>query len=498
MTTNIATKRAVGYFRVSTPGQAGELHSSLDTQNAHFAEFCSRNSLSPVATYTDILTGRRDDRKEYLQLVNFVVNGGADVIVVQFLDRFGRNPREILRRYWDLEERGVAVVATDEDIREELMLLIKAGIAGAESRRNSERMRANMARSVSKGVHAARSPYGLRRNRALEGDRVSVTWELDPVEAPLVREMYRLAVEQNMGYKAIGDRLTGAGNRARGGGPFRSFTIQSVLTNPAIRSSLTYGRKPRKGNPNPQLVEVPDFFPRILSDEEWTRLQERLSIRRESARGQTHSSPYLLSGIAKCGHCGGPLAGRMGARKQSNPDERYRSYRCARAGTSKESCAFANGHTANKLETAVLEYLGQFSDPKKVREFLNNAEQKDTKHRESELARTRKRLKELETGLLNDLERLDRRVITEDEFNLRNDARRQEKTDLEPRESELAQWVEQVRSSEAQIERLPEAIGSFLEDFQGMDIRWQKAQLQTLLRAAYIYRDGRIELEFRG
>ena len=269
-------------------------------------------------------------------------------------------------------------MASDEDIREELMLLFKAGMAGAESRRNSERMRANMARSVSKGVHAARPPYGLRRNRTLEAGRVHVEWELDPVESPLVREMYRLAVEENVGYKAIADRLSVAGNRARDGGPFRSFTIQSALTNPAIRGSLTYGRKPRKGNPKPELVEIPDFFPRILSDEEWARLLERLSIRRESARGQAHSSQYLLSSIAKCGHCGGPMAGRMGAKKQNNPNERYRSYRCSRAGTSRESCAFYNGHAADKLETAVLGYLGQFSDPKKVRGFLNASERKDT------------------------------------------------------------------------------------------------------------------------
>ena len=151
MTTQISVKRAVGYFRVSTPGQSGEFHSSLDTQAAHFAECYKRTALVPIATFTDIVTGRRDDRKEYLRLVDFVIRGGADVIVVQFLDRFGRTPREILRRYWDLEERGVEVVATDEDLREELMLLIKAGIAVAESRRNSERMRANMARRAMAG-----------------------------------------------------------------------------------------------------------------------------------------------------------------------------------------------------------------------------------------------------------------------------------------------------------------------------------------------------------
>jgi DNA invertase Pin-like site-specific DNA recombinase len=73
-------------------------------------------------------------------MLEYVSQGGADVIIVQFLDRFGRNPKEILRRYWELQDRGVSVVATDEDIGEEIVLLIKAGVAGAESRRTSERV----------------------------------------------------------------------------------------------------------------------------------------------------------------------------------------------------------------------------------------------------------------------------------------------------------------------------------------------------------------------
>ncbi len=109
--------------------------------------------------------------------------GGADVIVVQFLDRFGRNPREILQRYWQLQDHGVSVVATDEDLDEELMLLLRAGIAGAESRRTSERVRANMSRVVEKGVQAGRPPYGLRPIREVVDGKLQTRWELHPVEA---------------------------------------------------------------------------------------------------------------------------------------------------------------------------------------------------------------------------------------------------------------------------------------------------------------------------
>jgi hypothetical protein len=43
---------------------------------------------------------------------------------------------------------------------------------------------------------------------------------------------------------------------------------------------------------------------------------------------------------------------------------------------------------------------------------------------------------------------------------------------------------------------LPELIGSFLEAFQSMDVRQQKAQLQTIIKTTKVYNDGRIELEF--
>ena len=162
-----------GYLRVSTPGQAGNEHNSLETQEGRYKEYCQRNDLMPVCHFVDVVSGRRDDRKEYRRMVDYAIEGNADVIVVQFLDRFGRNPREILQRYWELQDAGVSVVATDEDIKEELLLLIKAGIAGAESRRTSERVRANMGRAVEKGVHAARAPFGLRR--VYQGKEVN--WE---------------------------------------------------------------------------------------------------------------------------------------------------------------------------------------------------------------------------------------------------------------------------------------------------------------------------------
>ena len=50
------------------------------------------------------------------------------------------------------------------------------------------------------------------------------------------------------------------------------------------------------------------------------------------------------------------------------------------------------------------------------------------------------------------------------------------------------------RNRVSTAERLPGAIKPFLADFESLDVRHQKAQLQSILESAYVYRDDRIEL----
>lgn len=496
MTTALKTRRAVGYFRVSDPHQTGECHSSLETQETRFLNYCKQNNLTPVATFTDVLSGRRDDRREYLRMVEFVLRDGAEDVVVQYLDRFGRNPKEILRRYWELQDHGITVVTTDEDIREEIVLLVKAGVAGAESKRNSERVRANMGAAIKKGVHVGRPPYGLRSIKDVQGSTVTTRWEFDPTEMPVVREMRRLRVEENLGFKSIADSLTRKGYKARDGRPFAAYTVERILSNPALMGTLVYGRKPRKGNPQTNIIEKPGFFPAILTPEEWQSLRDRRQIRGEAPRGRAHSSEYLLSGIAKCGHCGGPMVGKVG---YSYKGKQYRNYYCSRATKSRGLCPVYNGHSVAKLENAILKYLGEFSNPNKVRQYLATAEKQDTEKYEVELRGVEKRLADLESQFLTQLDSLlKRKVLSEQEFIKANEVARSQKAELEARRAELANQLKQARASEALVEKVPLAIKTFEEAFHSLEVRQQKAQLQTILKAAHIYKDGRIELEFRG
>ena len=88
--------------------------------------------------------------------------------------------------------------------------------------------------------------------------------------------------------------------------------------------------------------------------------------------------------------------------------------------------------------------------------------------------------------------------MNEAEYLKRQDVRRQEQEGLQASKAELETTVAVQRDMAAQTEAVPVKVRSFLEDFQGMEVRQAKAILQGIIKAAHVFNDGRIELEFRG
>ena len=75
----VATGIADAFFygRVSTDAQAGEKHASLDTQEARAREYCASRGLRLVTSFIDVQSGRRDDRTEYLWMVDAALASGG-------------------------------------------------------------------------------------------------------------------------------------------------------------------------------------------------------------------------------------------------------------------------------------------------------------------------------------------------------------------------------------------------------------------------------------
>jgi len=496
--TEVKTKRAIGYFRVSTAQQAGARHVSLATQQERFSDHCQANGFVPVRTFTDTASGRKDTRKEYQNMLQFLQNGEADVIVVQYLDRFGRNPKEILQRIWALQEMNVKVEATDEDIHEEMILLIRAGMAGAESKKTSDRVRANMARAVSNGTHVGRPPYGFKGERRIDSDGKARVKRFiqNPVEVGAIREMYRLVVEDNLGLKSISDRLNANGHSpaCRKGIPFESSTIKNILTNEALKGTLVYGKKPKNREEPGEIIRIEGFFPPILTEEEWSAIQGRLSLRSNmNPKGRTFTSSYLLSSLARCGYCGGPMIGKMCKNKKYS----YRRYYCSRAIKSRAKCGYYNGHSADALEKAVLDAIEQYADRDLTLEYLSQAAEVGSDYREEELSQVEASIATCEQDFQTHLNLLKTGQISDAQFAVVNDPIKGNYDGLLQRRKELVEFIEKESIREDWHQELATTLTTFTEDFKALPVAQQKARLIEIIDQITVYRGRDIELRFR-
>lgn len=176
---------------------------------------------------------------------------------------------------------------------------------------------------------------------------------------------------------------------------------------------------------------------------------------------------------------------------------RYTSYVCTRAVRARDACAYYNGHASKKLESAVLDYLGQFSDPKRVSELLSESSRSDSVRNNRELNRLEKKLIGLDTDFQKNLEYLKSGLLNEEEFGVANVQRRDDRARTEIRLSELRETLEKAEAARESTSVLPGQVDTFLKSFEFLDVPKAKAILQTILESAHIWRDGKIELKFR-
>jgi DNA invertase Pin-like site-specific DNA recombinase len=98
----VQTGIRVGYTRISTVAQ------TLDQQDA------ALTAAGVSKTFSDVMSGARDDRPGLAALLDYVREG--DTVVVWKLDRLGRNTLHILETVKLLTDRGVRLVSTTDGI----------------------------------------------------------------------------------------------------------------------------------------------------------------------------------------------------------------------------------------------------------------------------------------------------------------------------------------------------------------------------------------------
>jgi site-specific DNA recombinase len=310
----------------------------------------------------------------------------------------------------------------------------------------------------------------------------------------VLRRMCDLTVNANYRLKRLADALNAEGFRTRKGHLWSNVTVLQTLYNPSSAGTLVYGRRRKANNADRGIVETKGVFPAVFSEEEWATLMGRRRIHQELSKGRARSSSYLLSGILRCGLWESAMSGKV----SKNGGNTYRQYVCIARHSAKEACEHGRYYSTVGLERAILDFLGQYSDESKVRALLAASEDTAIQRSQAELEAVQKRLKELDSMVMIDLDRLDRGILSEMAYKRQAEKREAGMARLREREAIIKPLVETEKANSAKAAKVAVRVRSFFEDFsQIQDVKRHKALLQGLIKTAHVCPDGRIEIEFR-
>ena len=297
---------AISYSRVSTERQVGggasEEGFSLAAQRA--ANKRHALSLGAVVAAEFVERGasaRTTDRPELRRLLEYVTSHKVDFVIVHKLDRLARNRADDVQIVRALEEAGVRLVSTTENIDEtasgRLVHGIMASIAEFYSQNLSTEVKKGLRQKVEEGGTSGRAPLGyLNVRRASEGRRTSTGQvDLDPERAAHVAWMFETYAAGTWSVSRIVDELISRGLTARPlreepGKPLGPSAVHRMLKNPYYKGVVTLNG-----------VEHPGSHPAIVSAELWQRVQEMLASRRCGERSRVHT--HFLKSTLYCYSC---------------------------------------------------------------------------------------------------------------------------------------------------------------------------------------------------
>lgn len=300
------------YARVSSEKQDTDL--SISAQLKALREYALRNGHTVVKEYVDEAeSGRSIDRPGFKQMIaaSRQKSPPFEAILVWKLSRFARSPEDSIVFKALLRKHGVQVTSITEPFEDtptgKLLEAIIESLDEFYSANLGQEVLRGMRESASRGFYvASRTPYGYRRIKVRDGNKERPRLEVHPQQAPVVARIFREFLAGS-GLKGIAKGLNREGISAPSGKRWGKTTLHGILTNEVYTGTLVWGRQ-SKSAPNHLPVRVEGAWEPVVDRDTFDRVQ---SLLRERAPAFLHprraSSPYLLSGLARCGYCGKAL-----------------------------------------------------------------------------------------------------------------------------------------------------------------------------------------------
>ena len=402
--------RAVIYARFSTDMQR---EASIEDQVRICRRLIESKGWLVGEVYADMgMSGASHLRPGYQRLIEDARNGKFDAVVAESLDRISRDQEHIAGFHKQMSFRNVRIVTVGEGDITELQIGLKGTMSALFLKDLALKTHRGLEGRVRQGKAAGGLCYGYRVERQPLPDGTFTTGErsIVEVEAEIVRRIFREFIE-GRSPRVIASSLNAEGEDGPRGGTWGPSTIYGnwrrgtgILANELyigklvwnrqkfVKDSSTGKRQARLNPPEEWVVEdVPDL--RIIDDELWEATKARQRHTRHAVHDGTGATRperakrphYLLSGLMKCGCCGGgfTLVGR----------DRYGCANARNRGTCDNRLTIAR----QDIEHMVLDGLkGRLLHPDLIAEFVAEYQAEYNRLMAQELTAKRRAEKELQ------------------------------------------------------------------------------------------------------
>jgi DNA invertase Pin-like site-specific DNA recombinase len=223
--------KLVAYERVSTARQ-GKSGLGLEAQRKAIDEYANSKSGTILARFTEVESGRRNDRPELEKALQLARITGATLVIAK-LDRLSRNAAFLLT----LRDAGVSFVACDMPEANDLTVGIMALVAQQEREAISRRTKEALAAAKARGVKLGNPNGAAALRRAGKGGqalRENVRQNADEHAAALAPVVAALREQGHTTLRGLADALNARGIMTRRGGRWHVSNVGNLLKRIAV------------------------------------------------------------------------------------------------------------------------------------------------------------------------------------------------------------------------------------------------------------------------
>lgn len=324
--------RALLYARYSTDRQSD---ASAEDQLRLCRQRADREGWEIAEEFKDLaISGTVRDRPGLNDLMRAIERGAGTIVLAESLDRLSRDQEDIAGFFKRARHYGARIVTLSEGEIGAIHIGMNGTMAAVQLEQLGEKVRRGQIGRVVAGKIPGGISYGYAPVREFREDGTfeKGVRKVRDDQAEIVRRIYRQYVD-GVGAVEIARQLNAEGQRAPRGGLWRASTIlghrarrNGILNNEMYIGRLLYMRQrfPKdpdsrkrvsRANDESQWISTDVPHLRIVDDATWQAAQARLRGGSDDfGHGGNRHEPWkarrprkLLSGLMRCGACGGTV-----------------------------------------------------------------------------------------------------------------------------------------------------------------------------------------------